>query len=208
MNLSPDSRIALLAGVGGGAAEIVWVALYSSVTSTPGVEVARQVTASVFPVAADLTLAPVIGIAIHLLLSIALGFAFAGIVWRLLAPRFGANALMPAAIATLALVWAVNFFVVLPVLNPAFVTLMPYAATLASKLLFGVIMASIMRALAGVEQSERELTPRRALFSGAGLYIRPAFDVDQYRIEQNIDHAIKASLWNSSLNALKGGRHD
>jgi hypothetical protein len=39
-----------------------------------------------------------------------------------------------------AAIWAINFFVILPVVNAEFVTLMPYAVTLASKLGFGVAM--------------------------------------------------------------------
>ena len=45
---------------------------------------------------------------------------------------------------TLAGIWALNFLLVLPVLNPRFVTLMPYAATLASKALFGLTMAAVL----------------------------------------------------------------
>jgi hypothetical protein len=38
-----------------------------------------------------------------------------------------------------------NFFLILPVLNASFVTLMPFAATLTSKLLFGFAMAAVLR---------------------------------------------------------------
>ncbi|HYJ20113.1 MAG TPA: hypothetical protein VEW72_13165, partial [Burkholderiales bacterium] len=72
------------------------------------------------------------------------GLAFAVTIWRLVAPRFGAAAFLAIAAVSLALVWAINFFVVLPVLNPDFVTLMPYGATLASKILFGITMGSVL----------------------------------------------------------------
>ncbi|MFN0299587.1 MAG: hypothetical protein ACKVQU_04440 [Burkholderiales bacterium] len=41
------------------------------------------------------------------------------------------------AIATLITVRALSFLIVLPVVNPHFVNLMPYAATLFSRVLFG-----------------------------------------------------------------------
>ena len=44
-------------------------------------------------------------------------------------------------IGSLAAVWVINYFVVLPVVSPGFVHLLPYAVTLASKLAFGVIAA-------------------------------------------------------------------
>jgi hypothetical protein len=45
------------------------------------------------------------------------------------------------AAAALAAVWAVNFLLILPSVNPAFTALLPPAATFVSKLLFGVCMA-------------------------------------------------------------------
>ena len=136
--------IGLLAGLSGGAAEVAWVSLYSNATDTGGMIVAQQVAASVVPAAAALPSAPLLGIAIHMLLSVALGLAFATTIWRLAAPRLGAAAFMATAAASLALVWAVNFFVVLPVLNPAFITLMPYGVTLVSKMLFGTAMGTVL----------------------------------------------------------------
>ena len=136
--------VGLLAGLSGGAAEVAWVSLYSNATATSGMIVAQQVTASVVPAAAALPSAPILGIAIHMLLSVVLGVAFAATIWRLAAPRLGAAAFLATAAGSLALVWAINFFVVLPMLNPAFVTLMPYGITLASKVLFGIAMGSVL----------------------------------------------------------------
>lgn len=136
--------IGLLAGLSGGAAEVAWVSLYSSATETSGMIVAQQVAASVTPAAAALPSAPLLGITIHMLLSVVLGLAFAATIWRLAAPRLGAAAFLATAAVSLALVWAFNFFVVLPALNPAFVTLMPYGATLTSKILFGIAMGSVL----------------------------------------------------------------
>ena len=48
-------------------------------------------------------------------------------------------------LAALAGVWAVNFFVVLPIVSPAFVHIVPYAVSLTSKLLFGVAAAEVVR---------------------------------------------------------------
>jgi hypothetical protein len=143
---SPSLRTALAAGAMGGVAEMLWVAAYSSVTPTSAVVVAQEVAASLFPGAASLAFAPLIGVGIHVLLSMALGVALAKLLLGYLVPRFGDGALMPAALAALAAIWAVNFFVVLPVLNVTFVTLMPLAATLTSKLLFGAGLVTVLRA--------------------------------------------------------------
>jgi hypothetical protein len=43
--------------------------------------------------------------------------------------------------AALAIVWAVNFLVVLPLVSPQFVDVVPYAVSFLSKLLFGVAAA-------------------------------------------------------------------
>jgi hypothetical protein len=132
---------AVWAGAAGGTAELLWVAAYSAATPASGIEVARQVAATALPATAGLASAPVIGVAVHMALSIALGVAVAKLLLGLLVPtRHGGSALLAGALAVLAAVWAVNFFVILPLVNPAFVTLLPFAVTLVSKLLFGLAM--------------------------------------------------------------------
>lgn len=134
----------LLAGLAGGVAEILWVALYSVLAPASGGEIARQVAASLWPSLASGAFAVSAGIAIHLVLSLALGAFFAAAVWIPCARRRGSAVTLACAVVVLASVWVVNFFIVLPTLNPAFVMLMPYWATLLSKLLFGIAMASTL----------------------------------------------------------------
>jgi hypothetical protein len=137
-------RLVLLAGLGGGLAEVLWVIFYAALTPTSGVEVARQVTASVIPGLAGTAVAPLLGVGIHLLLSLLLVVGFAIAVWLPLARHRGAAATMISALVVLVSIWAVNFFIVLPVLNPAFVVVMPYSVSFVSKILFGLTMASVL----------------------------------------------------------------
>jgi hypothetical protein len=137
---SPSFRATLVAGAAGGVAEMLWVAAYSSVTPIAGMDVAQEVTVSLVPDAVHLAFAPIWGVGIHMLLSAALGLALAKLLFARIVPRYGIGMLVPATLAALAGIWAVNFFLVLPVLNASFVTLMPLAATLTSKLLFGAAM--------------------------------------------------------------------
>jgi hypothetical protein len=51
---------------------------------------------------------------------------------------------LPFALAALALVWAINFVVVLPIIRPEFVHLVPYGASLTSSLLFGAALAAVI----------------------------------------------------------------
>ena len=122
-------------------AEILWVALYGSLTSLSAGEVARQVTASVFPAAVNLAWAPLLGVIIHLALSLALSLVFAWLIWIPVVVYFGVIGALSSAIAALIAVWAFNFFILLPVLNPGFIALMPLGVTFVSKVLFGVAMA-------------------------------------------------------------------
>lgn len=137
-------KLVLLAGLAGGMAEILWVALYSALTATSAAAVARQVAASIWPAAGQWAFAPALGILIHLALAVALAAALVPLLARFAArpPRRGA--IVAGATAALVLVWAVNFFVVLPLLDPAFVKLMPYAVTLASKALFGLTLGWVL----------------------------------------------------------------
>ncbi|HET9664121.1 MAG TPA: hypothetical protein VFP00_07820 [Burkholderiales bacterium] len=138
-------RLIALGGLAGGAAEMLWVTLYSAAGDVSAAEIARQVTASLYPAAGAWTLAPALGIAIHMILALALAALCAPLLIRLTQHHATSTALILVAVLALTLVWAVNFFLVLPVLNPGFVTLMPYAATLVSKMLFGLAMAAVLQ---------------------------------------------------------------
>ena len=140
-------NIILLAGLAGGVAEILWVAFYSVFAPVGGSEIARQVAASLWPSLASSAYAVPAGIAIHLALSLALGTIFAAAIWLSFARKRGGAVTLACSVIALAGVWAVNFFLILPVLNPAFVVLMPYGVTLFSKLLFGVAMAWTLNGL-------------------------------------------------------------
>jgi len=137
----PTTKQILLAGLCGGLAEIIWIASYSYLGPGNGEEIAREITASLLPGMANLSPAPLLGIAIHLVLSLALSLTFVGIVWVPTIKRFGQPGILIVALAVLSFVWAINFLVVLPILNPVFVTLLPDSVTLFSKMLFGVAMA-------------------------------------------------------------------
>lgn len=136
---------ALLAGLGGGLAEVAWIAFYSTATSTSGAEVARLVTATVIASAATEPWAPLAGVGIHLALSLALGLAFAWLLWNLFANRPTRGDIWLLALLTVIAVWAANFLVILPALDSGFARLMPLGATLLSKTLFGVAMAAILQ---------------------------------------------------------------
>lgn len=134
----------LLAGVSGGLAEILWVMVYSAFTPVSGMEVAREVTASLFPALAAGVAGAWLGVAIHMALAVALGYAFAYVIWKPLVRARGPLATLVASALMLATVWTMNFFVVLPALNPAFITLMPYSVTFVSKLLFALALAGVL----------------------------------------------------------------
>jgi len=134
------SRI-LMAGLAGGVAEIAWVLAYGAFAPVSAAEVAREVTISLVPGAASAPGGLVLGIGIHLMLSIALAFVFFALLGNFLQDDAGTIVI---AVGALAGVWAINFLVVLPLVNPRFVTLMPYAATFLSKALFGAVMGAVL----------------------------------------------------------------
>jgi len=135
----------LIAGVAGGLAEIAWVTLYAGVTGGDPAALARGVTTAA-GVNALLPQSPVaLGIAVHMTLAVALGAALAFGWRRLRTCRAAASGPYPFMLAALAGVWAINFFVVLPVVSPSFVHMVPYAVSLTSKLLFGLAAAAAMQ---------------------------------------------------------------
>jgi len=134
-----------LAGFAGGSAEGAWIILYERFSGGEAAAVARGVTDSLFPGFAAAPLAIPLGVAIHMGLAILLGVAIS-VLLRSLLPRVSGRMVEPiAVVGLLVAVWATNFFVVLPAINPAFVGLVPYGASLISKVLFGVAAAIVLQ---------------------------------------------------------------
>ena len=106
--------------------------------------VARGIVESTVPQLAASAWAPALGILIHLGLAVLLGIGLA-IAVRQVARRWAERSEFSVAVLTLVLVWAANFFLVLPYLNPEFVQLLPYSVTLLSKLLFALAAAAVLR---------------------------------------------------------------
>ena len=132
-----------LAGIAGGVMEIVWIMLYASLSGHDAAIVARGVTASVFP---DLASAPssiAIGLLIHMVLAIGLGIVIAIAIPAVL-PRVAGTIVEPIlVVACLAGVWTMNFFVLLPIINNDFVTIVPFPVSFTSKMLFGFASALV-----------------------------------------------------------------
>ena len=132
--------VVIAAGVAGGMAEVLWVAVATAMLGADGWAVARAVGTTVLPAMAASSLAPWIGLAIHILLSIALASVFV----RAFGRQHSTATMFLGALGALTAVWALNFFLLLPLVNPAFASLLPYPVTLVSKLLFGVAMAAVL----------------------------------------------------------------
>lgn len=139
-------RIGIIAGIAGGLAEITWVTLYAGMTGGNPALLARGVTtaaglSALLPAASPVML----GISVHMMLALMLGVILT-FTWQALSSRrAGLINAYPFMLAALAGVWATNFFVVLPIVSPAFVHMVPYAISLTSKLLFGVAVAEVVR---------------------------------------------------------------
>ena len=133
----------LFIGLAGGLAEIVVVWLYSAMTGGDAAMVARQVASAV-----GLERAPAMtGVAVHMGLAVALGI-FLSAALQIFVDRSAHDRLtFSLLVGSLAVVWVVNYFVVLPAISPSFVHLLPYAVTLTSKLAFGVAAAATLNLL-------------------------------------------------------------
>jgi len=132
----------LLAGLAGGTAEIAWILGYGAVAQADSAEVARQIGATIYPGARAGSALASLGVAAHLALSLLLAAGWVLAVWRPLATRVGPVGVFASAIVLMIGVWALNFLVVLPRLNPLFVALLPALITLLSKIFFGLAMAA------------------------------------------------------------------
>jgi hypothetical protein len=141
--------LGVLGGFAGGAAEIGWIGLYGAATGTSIDPVARGVVESAIPTMATSAWAVELGVLIHLCLAVALGIALAFGIRLILHLRETFRSEIAFTVLILTAVWAMNFLVVLPYINPAFVHLLPYSVTLLSKGMFGIAAATIFHARRG-----------------------------------------------------------
>jgi len=141
----PDMRwrIGALAGLAGGMAEVVWITLYAGLTGGNAVTVAKEITASVVPMAATSAIATPLGLVIHFGLAAVLGIAVAVGLNRLFPRLSGTMTEVGLIVLALAFVWSLNFLVILPMLNPGFVHIVPMPVSFISKLLFGLVAALV-----------------------------------------------------------------
>jgi hypothetical protein len=137
------AQVGVVAGLAGGLAEIAWISIYGVISGVSVDIVAQEITRSIAPHASSFS--EWAGILIHLTLAVGLGVAVAFAIRVLLLWYGRVYAEFSLVIVTLATIWAANFFLVLPYLNPRFVDLLPYSVTLASKLLFGLAAATVLR---------------------------------------------------------------
>ncbi len=144
-----------LAGAVGGVAEVLWVSLYGAATGADTAEVARSISTvigTVLPMAPWLDMPVVFGLMSHMLASAAIAVALV-FLWHVRSIRaaVGDNE-YTFLVAALAVIWAFNFFVLLPAIGPyfadvqrSFTEILPYPVSLFSKLLFGLSAAAVMR---------------------------------------------------------------
>jgi hypothetical protein len=141
-------RAGVLAGIAGGLAEIAWIALYSASTGVPAEPVVRGIVFTLVPALAESSWSIPLGVLIHLGLALALGVGLAIAFGKFAGRSAFVFSEFGLTMVTLTAVWAVNFLIVLPYLNPEFVRLLPYEITLLSKLLFGLSAAAVLRTTA------------------------------------------------------------
>jgi hypothetical protein len=134
-------RQILLAGMAGGVAEIVWFMAIGLLLSLNVHDVAAGITSSISPGWGSSPYAAFTGILIHLFLSVLLAAAYIATLGRWSISRFGLSGQLLIGMSALALVWAINYLVILPVVNPSFIELSTYGLSLPSKVLFGISMA-------------------------------------------------------------------
>jgi len=144
--------IGALAGLAGGLAEIAWVGIYATLGGTSAHAVAVAITDTLGLRSGLPTVDFWQGIGIHMAVAALIGM---GVVATLRSPwcrfRFAATEAL-AAIGLLVAIWGFNFFILGPIVSPAFVEMMPLAITFASKTLFGLSAAAVLWA-------ERRLRP-------------------------------------------------
>lgn len=151
-----------LAGIAGGTVEVVWVMLFCLMSPLQSSLVAEEIARSFLPQIAGFP-ALVTGLIIHYALAVLIASMVVMTLLRLLGDRLDMRSVLAVSGVALAAIWLTNFFVILPVVNPDFVTLMPYTVTLVSKLGFGIAMGWVFGVRITASDGRAKYTTHRRL---------------------------------------------
>lgn len=144
MNIKNKTGWFILAGFCGGMAEVIWIGFYSLFNDPELSNIASAISQTISLNNLNSQIAPLIGLIIHLCLSVLLAIAFGFTVLPFIQRLSNNFSTLIASLITLTIVWKINFFILLPVWNPDFINLLPLHVTLLSKLLFGLSMGIIL----------------------------------------------------------------
>ena len=144
MNINNKLSWIVFAGFCGGMAEIMWIAGYSLFSHIEPSNIASSISQTFFSNSIDPQIAPLVGVAIHLFLSGLLALGFGLSVLPFIQRLSNKYSTLIVSVVTLAVVWKINFFVLLPIWNPEFINLLPLHISLLSKLLFGMTMGIML----------------------------------------------------------------
>ena len=134
-------RLIIFSGFIGGMAEVLFMLFYSFVSKGSLVVIGSEITKSFFKSYEAGVDAALLGLLIHFLLAFVVSFFFITVIMPLFNAFNHPNRIMLMSLVYLAMIWCLNFLILLPKVNVAFVHLFPYMVTFASKLLFGYSMS-------------------------------------------------------------------
>jgi membrane-associated HD superfamily phosphohydrolase len=135
------AKIGVLAGLAGGLAEVIWIVLFSNLTLNDVTLVATGITQSVGLWQVATSARVPLGIAIHMSLAVILGISISIFLSKLEHCSLSKQVESLIVICVLAIIWGINFFFILPAINPAFVNIVPLPVSFLSKIIFGFAAA-------------------------------------------------------------------
>ncbi len=146
MSLSRALAAGGAAGIVGGLAEVAFMGVYCFVAGINAAEILRLITFTFFDVGVAFGAnGHWAGLLIHFGLSLAIGLCFGLFARIAFGDDFSYFRALVWGVMALAAIWAMNFYILLPMYNGVFVMFVRPEAAFFSKLSFGVTLALSMR---------------------------------------------------------------
>jgi len=134
-------KLALWSGLTAGLSEIIWISLYCILSNTDGFHIAHQITETIFPTYSYSSGSLVLGLTIHFTLSLLSSIAFIRTLWLPFTRHYHKSVTLIFGILLGMIIWMLNFWVILPIINHSFVQLLPNLVTFISEIIFGLTLA-------------------------------------------------------------------
>lgn len=186
-------NLILWSGFVAGLSEIIWVTLYCLVTNADGMDIPHHITDGLFPSLPYSNYSLILAILIHFTLSFLTSIGFVRTIWLPFTRHYHLSLTLVFGGLVGVILWMVNFWIILPLINKSFIQSLSYGITFISELAFGVILACSVCIIHRINTQGNPLKRIILNQSILTLWLKPKLSIAPFSSENTYDDLNRAT---------------